>query len=231
MVAHAEGLIGDTDVIPEVLAVHDSVRDAQRSHGLLRIPRTMTPYHDLMPTILAQRITAAEAVRQWRDFVTEFGSPAPGPHPYLRLPPSPERLSTLSYVDFHSFGVERKRAETILHVGRLSHHLIKDWAQSESPQTQTSSLMNLPGIGPWTAAVVGGLSFGDPDAVQVGDFHVKNTVAWALEGRVRGTDEEMIASLEPYKGQRHRIVRWLEAAGWRAPLRGPRRRNVSIARM
>lgn len=231
MVDHVPGLIGDTDRCPDVHAVHDSVRLAQRLHGTLRIPCTMTPYHELIPTILAQRITAAEAVRQWRDLVMRFGSPAPGTIAGLMLPPSPEQLARMSYVDFHPLGVERKRAETIRQVGRFSHHLIKNWDQGASPHSLTAALMNIPGVGPWTAAVVGGISFGDPDAVQVGDFHVKNTVAWALEGRPRGTDDEMIESLEPYRGQRHRVVRWLEAAGWRAPLRGPRRRNVSIARL
>jgi hypothetical protein len=75
------------------------------------------------------------------------------------------------------------------------------------------------------------LAFGDPDALLVGDFHVKNTVAFALEGRIRGTDKEMVATLEPYRGQRHRIVRWLQLNGVRAPARGPRRRIVSITRL
>jgi hypothetical protein len=41
----------------------------------------------------------------------------------------------------------------------------------------------------------------------------------------------MVATLEPYRGQRHRIVRWLQLNGVRAPARGPRRRIVSITRL
>lgn len=231
LVERVPGAVGDGDSVPAIVAQHDSVREAQRIHSGLRIPTTSTPFHELIPTILAQRVTSQEAIRQWHGLVREFGSTAPGPHPNLRLPPDPDRLARLSYVDFHPFGIERKRADTIRTTARLAHFLIKDWDESAPRSAHTASLMNLDGVGVWTAAVVGGISFGDADAIQVGDFHVKNTVAWALHGRPRGTDEEMIASMEPYRGQRHRVVRWLQAAGWQAPSRGPRRRNVSIARM
>ena len=79
-----------------------------------------------------------------------------------------------------------------------------------------------PGIGPWTAAEVGIRAFGDPDAVSVGDFHVPNMVAWALAGEPRGTDERMLELLEPYRGQRGRVIRLLELAGTKAPRYGPR---------
>jgi hypothetical protein len=47
-------------------------------------------------------------------------------------------------------------------------------------------------------------------------------VAWALAGEPRGTDERMLELLEPYRGQRGRVVRLLEASGIRAPAYGPR---------
>ena len=74
-------------------------------------------------------------------------------------------------------------------------------------------LRAIPGIGPWTAAEVGIRAFGDPDAVSVGDFHLPNMVAWALAGEPRGTDERMLELLEPYRGQRGRVLRLLELSG------------------
>jgi hypothetical protein len=47
-------------------------------------------------------------------------------------------------------------------------------------------------------------------------------VAWALAGEPRGTDERMLELLEPYCGQRGRVIRVLELAGVRAPRYGPR---------
>ena len=65
------------------------------------------------------------------------------------------------------------------------------------------------------------VSHGDADAVSVGDFHLKNVVAWHLAGRPRGTDEEMMDLLAEFKPQRGRVVRLLETLG-HAPAFGPR---------
>ncbi len=83
-------------------------------------------------------------------------------------------------------------------------------------------LRAIPGIGPWTAAEVGLRAYGDPDAVSVGDFHLKNLVVFAFTGRPRGSDEEMLELLEPFAGQRGRVVRLLELSGIGPPAFGPR---------
>jgi 3-methyladenine DNA glycosylase/8-oxoguanine DNA glycosylase len=80
----------------------------------------------------------------------------------------------------------------------------------------------MPGIGPWTAAEVAVRALGDPDAVSVGDFNLPNLVAFALAGEVRGSDARMLELLEPYRGQRARVIRLLELSGLRAPRFGPR---------
>ena len=82
--------------------------------------------------------------------------------------------------------------------------------------------MAVPGIGPWTAAEVGVRALGDPDAVSVGDFHLPNLVAYALAGEPRGSDTRMLELLEPYRGQRARVMRLLELSGIRPPRYGPR---------
>ena len=85
------------------------------------------------------------------------------------------------------------------------------------------------GIGPWTAAETARLALGDPDAVSVGDFHLPNLVCWMLSGEPRGTDERMLELLEPYRGNRGRVQRLLEAGGQTAPKFGPRTEVRSIA--
>ena len=61
-------------------------------------------------------------------------------------------------------------------------------------------------------------AMGDPDAVAVGDYHLKNLVVHALAGEPRGTDERMLELLAPYAGQRGRVIRlllarWAQATG------------------
>jgi 3-methyladenine DNA glycosylase/8-oxoguanine DNA glycosylase len=65
-------------------------------------------------------------------------------------------------------------------------------------------------------------ALGDPDAVSVGDAHLSHVVGFALAGRPRGTDEEMLELLAPWAGHRARVVRLLEGAGIGPPRYGPR---------
>ena len=74
-------------------------------------------------------------------------------------------------------------------------------------------LRTIPGIGIWTSAEARQRAAGDPDAVSVGDYHLKNVVGWALAGQDRSTDEEMLALLEPFKGHRHRATRLIGLSG------------------
>ncbi len=91
-----------------------------------------------------------------------------------------------------------------------------------APDDADRRLRSYAGIGPWTAAEVGARALGDPDAVSVGDFHLPNLVAWALAGEPRADDARMLALLEPWRGQRGRVIRLLEASGMAAPRYGPR---------
>ena len=75
------------------------------------------------------------------------------------------------------------------------------------------------------------LSFGDPDAVSVGDYQLPPIVAWALAGEERGTDERMLELLEPYRGQHGRVQRLLEASHISPPAYGPRMEARSIDRL
>jgi 3-methyladenine DNA glycosylase/8-oxoguanine DNA glycosylase len=197
-----------------------------------RIGASGNLYHALLPTILAQRITAGDALRQWAQLVSTLGEAAPGPPELtagLRLPPSPERLRQQPTWWFHPLGVETKRARALIEVAR---HPGKLWAwAAEGPQVAAGLLSRLPGIGAWTVGSVIGPALGDPDAVPVGDFHLPNLVAWNLAGEARGDDERMIELLEPYRGQRGRVLSALASAGQPAPKFGPRQRIVPIARL
>ena len=51
----------------------------------------------------------------------------------------------------------------------------------------------------------------------VGDYHLPNTVAWALAGEARADDDRMLELLAPFAGQRGRVVRLLKAGGISAP--------------
>ena len=184
-------------------------------------------YAALLPTILEQRITAAEAKRQWSALCRELGEPAPGPHGLL-LPPRPDRLAGRPAWWFHPLGIEAKRARALTEVGRIADRLW-EWA-ARPPDELAEVLGHVRGIGPWTVGSVLGPVCGDDDAVPVGDYHIPNMVAFNLAGEARGDDARMLALLEPFRGVRGRVIRLLGLAGRRAPAFGPRRKILPMHR-
>lgn len=223
-------MLGALDAaVPEL--EHDShpvVADAARRGRALRLAASGSLYHELLPTVIEQRITSKEAKGQYAALCRALGEPAPGPFDGLHLPPAPDTLARRPSWWFHPLGIERTRAEPLAQVAR---HAEKLWAWAElEPEEAGRRLRLLRGIGVWTTGVVLGRAMGDPDAVPVGDYHVKNIVANALAGEARATDERMLQLLEPYRGQRGRVVRLLKAAGHGAPRFGPRRRILPMAR-
>jgi 3-methyladenine DNA glycosylase/8-oxoguanine DNA glycosylase len=200
---------------------HPLVTDLARRHRGVRLTRTEAVLDALIPAILEQKVTGQEARRAWRGLVARYGEAAPGPAELrLRLTPPAERLAGLPYYTFHPFGVERRRADLIRGVASRSA-----WFEAISAMPIADAYARLtavPGIGPWTAAEVAVRALGDRDAVSVGDFHLKNVVAYALAGEPRADDERMLELLEPWRGERAHVVRLIELSGIGAPRYGPR---------
>jgi 3-methyladenine DNA glycosylase/8-oxoguanine DNA glycosylase len=224
----APGLVGALDDASGFEPVHDVLVGVWRRHRGVRLTRTRRLVRTLIPAILEQKVTGAEARRAYRRLAEATGEPAPGPFG-LRLPPDPARVAGLAYHDLHGFGVERRRAETLRFACARADRL--DRLAGGAPEEVKARLAALPGVGTWTVAEVARLALGDPDAVSVGDFHLKHLVAWALAGEPRGTDERMLELLEPYRGHRGRVQRLLEASGIRAPRYGPRLAPRAIERI
>ena len=62
----------------------------------------------------------------------------------------------------------------------------------------------MPGIGVWTAAEVAQRAWGDADAVSFGDFHIPNTVAWALAEALAATQGDIRVALPRW--ERHQLA-------------------------
>jgi 3-methyladenine DNA glycosylase/8-oxoguanine DNA glycosylase len=207
-------------------ARHPLVRDLDRRLRGVRIGRSGAVLEALVPAILEQKVTGQEAWRSLRAIVRRWGEPAPGPFG-LRLLPEPAVLAAAAYHEFHPLGVERRRAEVLRRVADRASRFEEIVAMPRDDAYRR--LRAMPGVGPWTAAEVALRALGDPDAVSVGDFHLPNVVAFALAGEPRADDARMLQLLEPWRGQRGRVIRLLELSGLRPPAFGPRHRIRSIA--
>jgi 3-methyladenine DNA glycosylase/8-oxoguanine DNA glycosylase len=225
------GLLDDPAQLDALAAGHPLVRELARHHPGLRFPRTLAVMEALVPAIIEQKVTGDEAHRAWRGLVTTHGEPAPGPAGGvgLRVPPDPAVLAALPYFAFHGFGLERRRADAIRHVAARAGWL--EAASDLGREVGQARLRSLPGVGPWTAAEVAARAWGDPDAVSVGDYHLPNLVAWVLAREPRGTDARMLELLEPFRGQRGRVIRLIEVFGVRAERHGPRYAGRRIERI
>ena len=230
LLARVPSMIGDADPGAEHLECddHPVVARAARNGRHQRYGASGAIYHEILPTVIEQRITTVEAKRQWSLLCRELGEAAPGPFDGLRLPPCPAVLVRQPSWWFHPLGIERKRAHPLIDLAR---HASKFWGWAQLEPTEAARMLQLiPGIGVWTTGVALGPALGDPDSVPVGDFHVKNVVGHALAGEARATDERMLELLEPYAGQRGRVVRWLRSDGHAAPKFGAKQRILPMAR-
>lgn len=219
------GLRDDVAGFAAVAARHPLVARLAKTFAGVRMPATGLMFHRLLRAVLEQKVTGKEAHRAYRMTVRHFGEPAPGPAG-LTLPPDPAAVAGTPYWVFHPFGVEQRRTQALLRVAVGADRLERCADTTEA----TRRLVAIAGIGPWTAAEVVRTTYGDPDAVSVGDYHIPNTVAWALAGEPRGDDDRMLELLEPFRGHRGRVCDLLAAGGIGAPRYGARMPVRSFAR-
>lgn len=225
--AHARDLVGLGDRAAELPAASRAVRELARRTRGLRLPRTHRVVELLTLVVLQQKVTGKEASRAYRNLVLGFSEPAPGPFDDLWLPLSPAQLRGLPPGAFAPLGVAARAGATLQRLGWSAARL--EETARMTPLDAERRLRAVPGIGPWTArsALLRGMRA--PDAVPLGDYHLPSTVAYTLAGEERADDARMLELLEPYRGQRGRLIQWIHSAGRMAPRRrGPRRPLRSI---
>jgi 3-methyladenine DNA glycosylase/8-oxoguanine DNA glycosylase len=226
MIDHTPALVGFNDQPDTFQPANRLLADLHRHHPGLRLGRTGLVFEALLATILEQKVPSVEAYASYAQLVRALGEPAPGDAGLL-LPPAPARLLATPYWAVHRFGIERRRFAVIQTAAARAPRL--EATADMDPGEARRLLTTLPGIGPWSAAEVSVVAYGDRDVVSLGDYHLPHQVAWALAGEARGSETRMLELLEPYRGHRARVVRLLALGGIQAPRFGPRMRLRRIA--
>jgi 3-methyladenine DNA glycosylase/8-oxoguanine DNA glycosylase len=231
--AFGAGASSALDAVPGLLGMDDDpaawaalelplvLRDARAFAPGLRLSRSGFVFEALVIAIIEQLVTGTEAWRSWRQLVSRFGTPAPGPAPAgMAVCPSPAEFLAIPDWEWHRAGLDGRRRRTVLGVASLGSRIGSFAALGV--EEAAAKLITLPGIGGWTVAETLQRSHGSPDLVSVGDFHLPNMVGYVLAGRPRTDDAGMLELLEPHRGNRQRVVRLIERTGIRAPRYGPR---------
>jgi 3-methyladenine DNA glycosylase/8-oxoguanine DNA glycosylase len=195
------------------------VSDLHRRNMGARFGRTSLVFDAVVTAICAQKVTGTEAKRAMRGLRKRFSGPAPGPNSALTLPPDPLAMASAPYHAYHDLHLEKRRADLLRRVATRAARI--DALAEEEPEEAAASLQAIPGIAVWSAAKTVEVSHGDPDQVAVGDYHFKHIVVHHLTGRDRGTDQEMLELLEPFRPHRGRVIRLLHTLG-HEPKFGPR---------
>jgi 3-methyladenine DNA glycosylase/8-oxoguanine DNA glycosylase len=128
-------------------------------------------------------------------------------------------MAEAPYWVYHDLHLEKRRADVIRRVAKSAARICA--LREKSPTDAEDYLSSFSGVGTWSIAETLVRSHGDPDQVSVGDFHLKHIVVHHLTGKDRGTDEEMLELLEPFRPNRGRVARLLHTLG-HEPKFGPR---------
>jgi 3-methyladenine DNA glycosylase/8-oxoguanine DNA glycosylase len=200
---------------------HPVLDELWRRHPHTRLGRTGLVMEALVPAIIEQRVTGAEAFGGFRALVHRFGERAPGPGRERKvwIQPTAERLRTIPSWEWLRLHVDPARSRAVVTVAKVAASLER--TATLAPAEADRRLRSLPGVGVWTSAEVRQRAFGDPDAVSFGDYHVAKDVGWALTG-TPFDDDELEAFLEPWRPQRGRVPALVAMGGLRRPRRGPR---------
>ncbi|BDZ48805.1 hypothetical protein GCM10025867_10460 [Frondihabitans sucicola] len=216
-------LLGDGDDWSGLdVSRNDFLADARRRLPGLRLTRTNQVVQMLVPAVLEQKVTSTEAWRAWRQLVRAHGTPAPGPAPEgLVVPPDAAGWSRIPSWEWHRAGVGPQRSATVMRVCAVAAGLERTLSLGRGGDEIQKRLRSVVGVGVWTAAETSQRAHGDADSPSVGDYHLPALVGWALIGRPVD-DDGMLELLEPWRGNRERVMRLIGASGFRKPRFGPR---------
>ncbi|HYC92301.1 MAG TPA: hypothetical protein VEO54_24040 [Thermoanaerobaculia bacterium] len=161
----ARRLLGlQLDVKPFEAAHPDLVQGHEGAH----LPQTATVWESLMWAIVGQQVNLPFAYRLRRVLVELCGEPAKNG---LRRHPTAEQVATLDYGELTSRQFSRSKAQYVIDTARLiaTGALPLETFPSREPSEVEAMLLNVRGVGIWTANYVMMRGCAFPDCVPAGD--------------------------------------------------------------
>lgn len=170
----------DPNAITECFAADPLLKRACEKHSGIRLPGAWDPFELAVRAILGQQISVKAATTMAGRIVTRWGERVESEHDVDRLFPWP---STLAAAPLEEVGIISARANTIR---TLAQRVAAKELSFESPAV-LEGLLNIPGIGPWTAQYIAMRALRQVDAFPSGDLVLRraagNSSTRALDAR------------------------------------------------
>jgi len=145
----------------------------------LRVPGTWDGLEVAIRAVLGQQITVVAAIRLAGKLVAQYGEPLVTPH--VGVTHTFPTAEVLAAADLASLGMPKSRGRTLSGVAQALLDDPQIFQPKASLKDAVARLVELPGIGDWTAQYIAMRQMREPDAFASGDIGLINALA-ALEG-------------------------------------------------
>jgi AraC family transcriptional regulator of adaptative response / DNA-3-methyladenine glycosylase II len=178
-IVHRSRTLFDLDADPELIGRHLArsplLRPLVRGQPGLRLPGSFDGFELAVRAILGQQVSVAAATTAAGRFVAMLGEAVgeAGKSPYL-LFPTPQAVAA---ADLSRLGVPARRRATITALASAAADGTLHLDGSEDPRITRQHLLELPGIGPWTAEYIAMRALRDPDAFPSTDLGIRRALA------------------------------------------------------
>lgn len=139
----------------------------------LRVPSTVDGFELAVRAIVGQQVSVAGARTVLGRLATRYGEPLEAHHGLTRRFPSPAALAA---ADPGDFPFPRVRGEALRALARMVIEGRLDLDAGADPADTSAMLLEIRGIGPWTASYIGMRALGDRDAWLPGDVGLRNAL-------------------------------------------------------
>jgi AraC family transcriptional regulator of adaptative response / DNA-3-methyladenine glycosylase II len=171
----------DLDARPDAIAEHLG-KDAHLGSDFcqcpgLRVPGALSGFELAVRAVLGQQVSVKAATTLSGRLAEAFGEQVDAPLPALRrLSPSPERLLDAGHTGLTALGLVGARAQCVLALARAVCEEGLSLEPSSNPEEGLERLLQIPGIGPWTAHYVGMRALRWPDAFPHTDLGLRKAL-------------------------------------------------------
>jgi len=140
----------------------------------LRVPGCVDGFELAVRAIVGQQVSVAAARTVLGGLVAEYGEPLAEPSGSITHRfPSAERLAEVEPADLP---FPRKRGEALRGLARLVAEEGLRFDAGADASAALAALLEIPGVGPWTASYVAMRALGDPDAFLPGDVGIRHAL-------------------------------------------------------